>query len=130
MGGSLPAIEQGFFQREIHHAAYRYQKEVEANQRIIVGVNKFATPQKESFSLLNIDPSLEERQIKMLKDLREKRNNTKTISCLKELEKVAAGEGNIMPAIIEAIEAYATIGEMSDSLRKVFGEYKDTVKPF
>jgi methylmalonyl-CoA mutase N-terminal domain/subunit len=130
MGGSLPAIEQGFFQREIHDAAYRYQKEVESNQRIIVGVNKFATPQKESFSLLNIDPSLEERQIKKLMRLREKRNNAKTIFCLKELEKVAASDGNIMPAIIEAIEAYATIGEMSDSLRKVFGEYRDTVKPF
>jgi methylmalonyl-CoA mutase N-terminal domain/subunit len=130
LGGSLPAIEHGFFQREIHDAAYRYQKEVESNQRIIVGVNKFASPQEESFSLLNIDSSLEERQIKNLMRLREKRDNAKTISCLKELEKVAASDGNIMPAIIEAVEAYATIGEMSDSLRKVFGEYKNTVSPF
>jgi methylmalonyl-CoA mutase N-terminal domain/subunit len=130
MGGSLRAIEQGFFQREIHDAAYRYQKEVESNQRIIVGVNKFVIPQKQTFTLMNIDSSLEERQINKLKDLREKRNNTKTASCLKELEKVAAGEQNLMPKIIEAIEAYATIGEISDSLRKVFGEYKDTIKPF
>jgi methylmalonyl-CoA mutase N-terminal domain/subunit len=130
MGGSLQAIEQGFFQHEIHDAAYRYQKEVESNQRIIVGVNKFVIPQKRAYTLINIDSSLEDRQIKKLKDLRAKRNNTQTASCLNELEKVAASDGNIMPAIIEAVEAYATIGEISDSLRKVFGEYKDTIKPF
>ncbi len=130
MGGSLRAIEQGFFQHEIHDAAYRYQKEVESTRCIIVGVNKFVIPQKETFTIMNIDPSLEERQIKKLKDLREKRNNTQTASCLKKLEKVAASDQNLMPAIIEAIESYATIGEISDRLRKVFGEYKDTIKPF
>lgn len=129
MGGSLKAIEQGFFQREIHDSAYRYQKEIESHERVVVGVNKFKSPEKQTFKLLNIDANLSKDQIEKLQSLRKKRDNSKVQSALNKIKEVAASYHNLMPAIIESVEAYATLGEITDSLREVFGEYQEMRAP-
>jgi methylmalonyl-CoA mutase N-terminal domain/subunit len=125
LGGVIPAIEKGFFQREIAESAYRYQKEVDENERIIVGVNQYKLDEKLSIPLLKMDEKGEERQVQRLKKLRMERDNQKVQRNLLELRKAAAGEENLMPFILRCVHSYATLGETCDVLREVFGEYKE-----
>ncbi len=124
MGGALAAIEQGFPQREIQESSYRYQKAVEAQTRVVVGVNKFVTSYEKP-PILRVDPGVSKRQIERLTKVKKDRDNKKVDAALKKLGETARGTGNTMPAFIECAEAYATIGEMCDVLRGVFGEQRE-----
>ncbi|MFQ6061211.1 MAG: methylmalonyl-CoA mutase [Thermoplasmata archaeon] len=125
LGGVIPAIRKGFFQKEIADSAYRYQKEIEDKRRTIVGVNDYLTEEPGKIELLKIDPEGEKRQIERLRKLRERRDRKKWERSLDELRKVADSEENVMPAIMEAVHAYATLGEICGVFREVFGEYKE-----
>jgi methylmalonyl-CoA mutase N-terminal domain/subunit len=127
MGGVLLAIEKGWVQREIQDAAYTYQKQVEHSEEIVVGVNKFAIKEEKHIPTLKIDPEIERQQVQSLQKLRAERDNTAVQSALEEIERVAKTDENLMPHIIKAVECYATIGEISDRLRNVFGEYQEAV---
>jgi len=123
LGGVIPAIEKGFFQREIAESAYKYQKEIDENTRTIVGVNKHKMDEELSIPILKMDEKGEHRQVNRLKKLRKDRDQSKfdrNISCLK---KVAEGNDNLMPYILDCVHSYATLGETCDVLREVFGEY-------
>jgi methylmalonyl-CoA mutase N-terminal domain/subunit len=121
LGGALKAIEAGYPQQEIQESAYRYQKEVEAEERIIVGLNKYVTPYSSIKNLINVDPAEERKQVAGLKKLKEQRDNKEVTASLKNIREVARGSGNILPALLRCVGAYATIGEISDALREVFG---------
>ncbi len=123
VGGTLKAIESGYIQNEIQNAAYAYQKSVESGERIVVGVNRFQQEQ-ERVPTFRLDPELERAQVEKLRVLRSSRSAASVDERLDALERVARGGGNLMPAIVEAAEVYATVGEISDRLRKVFGEYR------
>lgn len=123
LGGVLPAIEKGFYQREIAEAAYKYQKEIDENKRIIVGVNDYKMDEPIEIPILEMDEKGEERQINRLKKLRKDRNNTKTEKNLNALRKAAKGDENLMPYILDCVHLYATLGETCQVLRDVFGEY-------
>jgi len=125
LGGVIPAIETGFFQREIAESAYRYQKEIDENERTFVGVNRYQLDEDLSIPLLKMDEKGEQRQIKRLNNLRRKRNQSKVDTNLQKLRKAAEGDGNLMPLILDCIHSYATLGETCDVLREVFGEYKE-----
>lgn len=125
LGGVLAAIDKSFFQREIADSAYRYQKEIESKERIIVGVNEFVQDEDLGIDLLKIDPEIERDQVRRLQQLRQTRDNLRVQSCLAELRKTAQGSENMMPAILECVRAYATEGEIVQVLREVFGEYKE-----
>jgi len=125
LGGVIPAIEKGFFQREIAESAYRYQKETDANQRIIVGVNRYKLDEQPSIPILKMDEKGEERQIKRLQKLRKDRDDAKVQGYLLHLRKAAEGTDNLMPFILNCVHSYATLGETCDILREVFGEYKE-----
>jgi methylmalonyl-CoA mutase, N-terminal domain len=131
MGGMLRAIEAGFVQGEIQKAAYEFQQAIEKKDQIVVGVNDFVSPAEGSsernIPILRIDPEIERTQIARLNALRAKRDSTRTKSTLAELQRRAATTENLLPAILAAVEAYATIGEISDALRRVFGEYQESV---
>ncbi|MEM2439925.1 MAG: methylmalonyl-CoA mutase family protein, partial [Candidatus Bathyarchaeia archaeon] len=128
MGGAIAAIERGFFQREIADAAYRYQREIEEKKRILVGVNEYVLEgEKCPVKLLRVDPSVEKKQIERLQKLRRERDNRKVKEALEKLHYAAAKDENLMPTIIEAVKAYATLGEVMDVLRKVYGEYKELI---
>ncbi|MCS7285673.1 MAG: methylmalonyl-CoA mutase family protein [Anaerolineae bacterium] len=128
MGGALKAIELGYIQREIMESAYRYQKEIETGERIVVGVNEYVMEEeKRSLKLLKVDPAVREKQIARLQELRRRRDNVKVQELLRELEEAARGTDNLMGIILECVEAYATLGEICDVLRKVFGEYRAPV---
>ncbi|MEM3728587.1 MAG: methylmalonyl-CoA mutase family protein [Candidatus Bathyarchaeia archaeon] len=125
MGGAVAAIEKGFMQKEIMESAYRYQKEVESKKRIVVGVNEFISEEKTPIKILRIDPEIEKTLIKRLNEVKRQRNNTKVKEALDNLRKAAEKEdANLMPFIIQAVKEYATLGEICDILRQVFGEYK------
>ncbi len=124
IGGSIAAIEQGFMQNEIAHSAYEYQKKIETNEKIIVGVNKFQNKNEERIPLLKIDDSIRKLQVEKLKSLKENRDHTRVKNCLELLHTKATSGENIMPSVIDAVENYCTLGEIADELRKVFGEYK------
>ncbi len=125
MGGVIRAIETGYIQKEIEKSAYQWQKNIEDNKNIIVGVNKFISEEKQKIPLLVIDPSIEEEQIKRLKKYKETRNSNKLYSALSNLkEKAKDKSNNLMYPIIEAIEAKATLGEIIDTFKEIFGEYK------
>ncbi len=124
MGGAPAAIEQGFVQKEIHAAAYEFQKKVDSGERIVVGVNKFEVPEKQAFAYLRVDPQVEESQIARLRDLKSRRNSELVGMTLGDLRRSAEGSENLMPRILDAVRAYATLGEICDVLRDVFGEYK------
>jgi methylmalonyl-CoA mutase N-terminal domain/subunit len=127
LGGVIPAIEKGFFQREIADAAYKYQKEVESHRRIIVGVNDYVEDgEKIEIPILKISPEVERQQRKRLKTLRESRDNNAVKKTLSEVEAAARTKKNLMPRIIAAAKTYATLGEIVDSLKKVFGVYYET----
>ena len=127
LGGVLPAIEKGFFQREIAKSAYKYQKEIDEKKRIIVGVNKYQLDEPIEIPLLKMDEKGEERQINRLKKLRKERNNQKVERNLKRLRKAAEGDENLMPFILDCVHSYATLGETCQVLRDVFGEYTEPV---
>ncbi len=126
LGGVLPAIEAGFFQQEISNAAYQYQREIEANERVIVGVNGYADDDEEiRIPILKMDPKGYERQVARLARLRQERDNECVGERLAALRAAAAGSENTMPYIIEAVRAYATLGEITDVFREVFGTYEE-----
>ncbi len=127
MGGMLPAIESGFVQGEIQKAAYDFQRAVESREQIIVGVNDFIAEEERTIPTLRIEPEIERSQIARLNALRAKRDSAKTLSALAELQRRAATTENLLPAILAAVEAHATVGEISDALRRVFGEYQESV---
>ena len=127
MGGMLKAIERGFVQQEIQNAAYEFQQSVDRLEQVVVGVNRFEIEEEKSIDILRIDPELERKQVERLLALRAKRNSSMWEAGLKAVEDAARNGKNLMPAIIEAVESHATVGEISDTLRKVFGEYKETV---
>jgi len=125
LGGAVTAIEQGFQQREIQESSYRYQKEVEEGSRTVVGVNKFVSPYPKVEKVLRVDMEQERKQVERLAGIKDKRDSSKLTQALKRLEEVALGKENTMPAFIECVEAYATLGEMCDVLRRVFGSQKE-----
>ena len=127
LGGVIPAIEQGFFQREIAGSAYRYQREVEEGQRIVVGVNDFLTDEPLTIPLLKMDPEGERRQRERLATVRRERDSAKLHKHLEALRDAAAGDDNLMPYILDAVRDYGTLGEVCDVLRQVFGEYREQV---
>jgi len=124
MGGSVNAIEQGFMQDEIARSAYEYQRNIENGTKIIVGVNKFTVDKEEPIPGFKIDDSIRQLQIEKLIVLKNKRDNSKVSECLQSITDAAKDGTNLMPLVIEAVENYCTLGEISDTLRKVFGEYK------
>lgn len=124
MGGSVAAIEAGFIQEEIAASAYIHQKEVEAGEKIIVGVNKFKTEETYTTPSFKIDSSIQQQQVGKLNDLKKRRNEQEVQQRLANLEKSARGTENIMPAVVSAVESYCSLGEIADTLRKVFGEYR------
>lgn len=124
MGGSVAAIEQGFMQNEIAKSAYEYQRSIENNERIIVGVNKFQVTAHEKVPVFRIDEQIQKVQSDKLKALRAKRDNEKVKNCLGNIRTKATSGENLMPAVVEAVEHYCTLGEIADELRKIFGEYK------
>jgi len=127
LGGMLRAIETGFVQGEIQKAAYDFQRAVETREQIVVGVNEFVAEQDRTIPLLRINEEIEHAQVARLQALRAKRNAAKTESALAELARKASTAENLLPAILTAVEAYTTVGEISDTLRKVFGEYQESV---
>jgi methylmalonyl-CoA mutase N-terminal domain/subunit len=127
LGGMLLAIESGFVQTEIQKAAYDYQRAVETKEQVVVGVNDFIAEEERRIPTLRIDPEIEREQIQRLQALRAKRDANKAKAAMAELERRAATKENLMPAILAAVEAYCTIGEISDILRRAFGEYQESV---
>jgi methylmalonyl-CoA mutase N-terminal domain/subunit len=128
LGGVIPAIKENFFQREIAEASFRFQREVEAGERVIVGVNRFEDAgDEEEIDLLRIDPALEQKQIERVTALRAWRQSAAAEEALARLKRDAARDDvNLMPAIIEASKAYVTMGEMCDALREVWGIWRET----
>ncbi len=123
IGGAVVAVERGFIQKEIHESAYRYQKEIEYKKRIIVGVNEFIIGEQPDIEILRVDPEVEKVQLARLVRIKKERDNLKVQETLKQIEKISNSDENLMPAIVDAVKAYATLGEICDVLRDVFGEY-------
>lgn len=126
MGGALRAIEQNYFQSEIAQSAYDYQNAIESKEKIVVGVNEFLEEENEQKKILKVDPTVRNEQIERLKKLKSMRNNQRVNYLLSELKKAAAGTENIMPKILDCVEAYVTLEEISEALREVFGTYKES----
>jgi methylmalonyl-CoA mutase N-terminal domain/subunit len=124
MGGAPLAIEKGFIQREIQNSSYSYQREIEKEERIVVGVNRFQVEEDKPTNLLRVDPTIRISQIEKLNTLKSERDNDRVQKSLDELKRVAEGDENLMVPIVEAVKAYATLGEICDILRGVFGEYQ------
>jgi methylmalonyl-CoA mutase N-terminal domain/subunit len=127
LGGMLGAIDSGYVQTEIQKAAFDYQHAVESKEQIVVGVNEFQAEEERQIPTLQIDPALEREQVQRLRALRAKRDSAKTKATLSELERRAGTEENLLPAILAAVDNFATVGEISDALRRVFGEYRESV---
>ncbi len=127
IGGAVEAIEAGFIQQEIQASAYRYQKEVEEQKRVVVGVNRYIESGEQPIDLIKMDPATSRRQVERLKEVRLSRNQGEVASTLQDLRKAAQGEENLMPYILAAVKAYATLGEICGALRDVFGEYQQHV---
>jgi methylmalonyl-CoA mutase N-terminal domain/subunit len=126
LGGVIPAIEKGFFQKEISDAAYRYEREIESKKRTIVGVNDFVLEDEEiKIPVLKIDPEVERRQIERLNRTRKERNNKKVQEALDGLRKASEGTDNVVPHVVNAVRAYASVGEICDVWRDVFGEWEE-----
>ena len=126
LGGMLRAIEKGYVQREIQEAAYRYQKAIESNEAVVVGVNRFQVEEEQPVQTLRIDPAREQEQIERVRAVRQKRNPKTALNALEKLQQAATTSENLVPRILECVETYATVGEISYRLRKVWGEYKET----
>jgi len=127
MGGMRRAIETAYVQREIQQAAYQYQRAIESGQQVVVGVNRYQDESAASPPLLRIDPGVERAQVTRLQKLRTRRDSSRVAAALAQVEATARSEANLMPAILEAVKAYATVGEISDALRRVCGEYQESV---
>lgn len=127
MGGVVPAIEAGYIQGEIQTAAYKFEMELEANERIVVGVNKYQVKEDTHKNLLKIDMKVQEDQIKFLQSVRAQRNNDLVKEKLAALKKAAEGDANLMPFILDAVRVYGSVGEISNTMREVFGEYRENV---
>jgi methylmalonyl-CoA mutase N-terminal domain/subunit len=126
IGGVIPAIKENFFQREIAEASFRYQSEVEAEQRVIVGVNRYELEEDEPLHILRIDPKLEEQQVSRVQAVRARRNSAAVEACLADLKQAATGDRNLMEPIVDAAKAYVTMGEMCDAFRDVWGVWRET----
>jgi methylmalonyl-CoA mutase N-terminal domain/subunit len=126
MGGMVAAIERGYPQKEIAESAYRFQQAVEQRDRIIVGVNAFVEEQQEAVGILYIDESVAHRQLARLEHVKATRDNDRVRSSLARLQAGTQAGENTMPLLLDAVRAYATIGEMCDALREVWGEYEET----
>jgi methylmalonyl-CoA mutase N-terminal domain/subunit len=122
----LRAIETGYVQREIQESAYRYQKAIETQEQVVVGVNRFQIEEDEHVSVLRIDPALEQAQVERVRALRSRRDAQLTSEALNRLEQAAKTDENLLPHILACVEAYATVGEISNALRRVWGEYRET----
>ncbi len=127
LGGMLKAIERGFVQQEIQNAAYEYQQAVDEGEAIVVGVNRFEVEEEKPIPIQRIDPALEPKQVECVRALRARRDAGLWKSALSQVENAARSRENLMPRILAAVEAYATVGEISDAMRKVFGEYREAV---
>jgi methylmalonyl-CoA mutase, N-terminal domain len=127
MGGMVRAIESGYPQREIQQAAYEYQQSIERGDRVVVGVNRYVEETRAVPPLLRIDPEIERTQVARLVALRARRDAARVKAALDAVEQTAGTDRNLMPAIFDAVKAYATVGEISDALRRVFGEYQESV---
>lgn len=127
MGGAVEAIEKGFIQKEIQASAYRYQKEIEAAERVVVGVNRFTMSGEQPIDLLKMDPATSQRQVERLKEVRLSRNQGDVAESLQELRRAAQADENLMLYILTAVKAYATLGEICGVLRDVFGEYQQQI---
>jgi methylmalonyl-CoA mutase N-terminal domain/subunit len=123
LGGVLAAIDKGFFQMEIHHSAYKYQRELEAKSKVLVGVNEFADEAHPEIDILTIDPQVAEDQARVLRETRARRKDDEVKRALEAVREAASGEANLMPRILEAVRAEATLGEIIGVLKEVFGEY-------
>jgi methylmalonyl-CoA mutase, N-terminal domain len=126
LGGMLRAIETGYVQREIQESAYRYQKAIEKKEQVVVGVNRFQVEEEMAVNTLRIDPALELSQVERVRAVRARRDANKTTAALEKLAESAGTNENLLPGILEAVEAYATVGEISNTLRRVWGEYRET----
>ncbi len=127
MGGMMSAIETGYIQQEIQKSAYEYQAAVERGEQVVVGVNRYQKDKEQPIPTLQIDPEIERTQVARVQALRARRDWVKTSTALGEIERRAGENENLMPAILAAVEAYATVGEISDALRRTFGEYQESV---
>ena len=127
MGGMLRAIETGYVQREIQDAAYRYQRAIETHEAVVVGVNDFRAEEETPIPTLRVDPKIEQEQIERVRAVRARRDAAAATTALVKLEEAARGAENLLPRILECIEAYVTVGEISHRLRKVWGEYREAV---
>ncbi|MCA9804202.1 MAG: methylmalonyl-CoA mutase, partial [Cyanobacteria bacterium HKST-UBA02] len=127
MGGAIHAVESGFIQKEIQNSAYEYHQDVESKARIVVGINEFIDEAEEQINLLRVDPALEEDQKASLKAVKEKRDQGKVDASLKRLLEAASADENLMPLICEAVEVYATVGEISKTLKQAFGKFRPIV---
>jgi methylmalonyl-CoA mutase N-terminal domain/subunit len=126
MGGMLRAIETGYVQREIQESAYRYQKAIETQEQVVVGVNRFQVEEEPPVNVLRIDPALEHAQVERVRALRERRDANAVTAALENLEQAAGTSENLLPRILKCVEAYATVGEISNTLRRVWGEYRES----
>lgn len=124
MGGAVAAVEAGYIQQEISRAAYEYQRSIETNNRIIVGVNKYDVEEPPFDKIFTVDDSIRQVQIEKIRQLKQERDPSKVAACIKRVEETAAAGNNLMPVIIDAVEHLATLGEISDAMRRVFGEYR------
>jgi len=124
IGGAVAAIEKGYMQKEIVESAYRHQREVESKEKIIVGINEFTVKEEAPIEILRVDPEVEKKQIERLSAIKKKRSNENVRDALNYLRHCAEGDENLMPPILLAVKEYATLGEICDVLREVFGEYK------
>jgi methylmalonyl-CoA mutase N-terminal domain/subunit len=127
LGGTLHAIETGYIQREIQNSAYEYQRAIETNDAVVVGVNQFQSEAESKMKTLRIDPAIEPDQIKRVQSVRDRRDTAATELALTNLEQAAGSTENVVPRILECVEAFATVGEISNRLRRVWGEYREAV---
>jgi methylmalonyl-CoA mutase N-terminal domain/subunit len=127
LGGVVAAIKENFFQREIAEASFRYQNELEAKRRVVVGVNRYELEDEPEVEILRIDPALEQKQVERVQALRARRDSATVVQALASLKEASLREDvNLMPLIIDAARAYATLGEMCDALREVWGTWRET----
>jgi methylmalonyl-CoA mutase N-terminal domain/subunit len=127
LGGMIKALERGYVQQEIQNAAYEYQRQIDHEEAVVVGVNRFAVDEEKPIPIQRIDEALESKQVERLRGLRSRRDASGWRASLQQIEAAARSGANLMPHILAAVEAYATVGEISDTMRKVFGEYKEAV---
>ena len=124
MGGILTVIERGFIQKEITDSAYRYQRAVDKSEKIVIGINKYNTNEEINIETLKVNPEVEEKQKRRLERLRNKRDKEKVKRALAEIRRVSLSEENLMPAVLDAVKSYVTLGEICNVLKEVFGEYR------